>query len=362
LDAGIDYEGTRYTLDATQNVAGLFREGDPGGFSGFSGSNAANGVATDHFALFTSFFAPYVQTEISLLDGKLIVLPQLRLEAMSYVGYPGKTNQFSSSFFEVEPRVSVRWQLHPRLALTGAMGVYHQSPDYADMSAVFGNPHLSPEFSIHYVVGIDAQLTATQQLSAQGFYKELRNLVVRGETASDPTLENDGIGRVYGGELLIRQQLWKNFFGWISYTLSRSERRDHADQPWRLFEYDQTHILTILGSYRLPKGFQVGLRFRYASGNPYTPVTRAYYDTNSYSYVPLYGAVYSARLPAFNQLDLRVDKTFTFNRWKLLVYLDLENVYAAQSAEGVAYNYNFTKPEYLSGLPFLPVLGFRGEF
>ena len=57
-----------------------------------------------------------------------------------------------------------------------------------------------------------------------------------------------------------------------------------------------------------------------------------------------------------NQLDLRVDKTFTFNRWKLLLYLDLENVYAAQSAEGVAYNYNFTKPEYLSGLPFLPAI------
>jgi hypothetical protein len=362
LDAGLDYEGTRYTLDATQNVAGLLREGDPGGFSGFSGPDAGQSVAADRLVLYTNFVAPYVAAELSLFDKKLIVVPQLRLEAMSFYGYPGQATQFSSVFFEVEPRLSVRWQVNPRLAVSFAVGTYHQAPDSPDLSAVFGNPRLTPEFGIHYVAGLDALLTSTLQVSAQFFYKDLRDLVVRGESPSEPALDNDGIGRVYGGELLLRQQLWKNFFGWVSYTLSRSERRDHPDDPWRLFQYDQTHVLTVLGSYRLPRGFQVGLRFRYATGNPYTPVVRAYYDVNSYSYLPIYGAVYSMRLPPFNQLDLRVDKTFLFNRWKLLVYLDLENAYAAQSAEGVGYNYNYTKPQFVNGLPILPVIGVRGEF
>src|SRR5262249_57187720 len=73
IDAGLDYEGTRYTLDATQNVNGLFREGDAGGFSGFSGSNAAQGVATDHLVLFSNYVAPWIAGELALFDKKLVV-------------------------------------------------------------------------------------------------------------------------------------------------------------------------------------------------------------------------------------------------------------------------------------------------
>ena len=167
---------------------------------------------------------------------------------------------------------------------------------------------------------------------------------MRGLLPGDPPLEGGGVGRVYGGELLVRQELWKNFFGWVSYTIMRSERRDHPGDPWRLFQYDQTHILTLLGSYKLPHGFQVGLRFRYVTGNPYTPVTRAYYDINSYAYVPIYGAPYSSRLPSFNQLDMRVDKTFSFNAWKLTLYVDIQNVYNSTSAEGVVYSYDYKQP------------------
>ena len=131
-------------------------------------------------------------------------------------------------------------------------------------------------------------------------------------------LTNDGRGRAYGGELLVRQQLWRNFFGWIAYTLSRSERQDHPGEPWHVFLFDQTHILTTLASYKLPRGFQVGARYRYVTGNPYTPVVGAYYDANTDRYVPITGAPFSGRLPAFNQLDLRVDKVWTFDRWRYL--------------------------------------------
>ncbi|HEY1584668.1 MAG TPA: TonB-dependent receptor, partial [Polyangia bacterium] len=340
LAVGVDYEGTRYTLDARQNLDGLFREGDTGDFLGYTPPNPTEAVLSDHTVVWANHTAPFVALTIQLFGQRLVIMPQLRLETMTFVGT--KNENFSSSFVLPEPRLATRVKINSRFSLQGSVGVYHQAPALADLSRVFGNPTLAPEFAVHYVVGLEAKITATLHLELQGFYKDLRNLAVRSTLPSDPPLEADGVGRVYGGELLVRQQLWKHFFGWVSYTLSRSERRDHPGDGWRLFEYDQTHILTILGSYKLPRGFQVGLRFRYATGNPYTPVVRSYYDTNSYSWVPLYGAVYSQRLPSFNQLDVRVDKTFTFNRWKLLLYLDLENVYAAQSAEGVAYNYNFT--------------------
>jgi hypothetical protein len=212
------------------------------------------------------------------------------------------------------------------------------------------------------VAGADFDPTPTLHIEVEGFYKDLRNLVVRGEYPGDPTLTNDGLGRVYGGELLVRQELWHNFFGWIAYTVSRAERKDYPDVPWRVFQYDQTHILTIIGSYKLPRGYQVGIRFRYVTGDPYTPVVGSYFDVNQGIYQRINGSVYSQRLGSFNQLDVRFDKKWTFNRWSFSMYLDIQNIYNAANPEGVSYNYNFTQSKPVSGLPFLPVVGWRGEF
>src|SRR5262249_41148840 len=177
---------------------------------------------------------------------------------------------FSSTFVLPEPRLALRWQLTSSLALKAAAGLYDQPPAPQDLSAVFGNPKLEPEHAVHLVAGADFRITPKLTLGVEGFYKDLSNLVVGGEHAGDPVRVNDGIGRVYGGELLLRQELWKGFFGWVSYTLSRSERRDHADEGWHVFQFDQTHILNVMASAQLGGGFQLGARFRYVTGNPTT--------------------------------------------------------------------------------------------
>jgi hypothetical protein len=154
----------------------------------------------------------------------------------------------------------------------------------------------------------------------------------------------------------------KHFFGWISYTLMRSERKDCAACDWRLFDFDQTHILIIAFSVYLPKGFEVGLRFRYISGNPYTPNYGGFYDADTDVYSPARGAVNTARLDAFHQLDLRVDKTFLFKTWLLKIYLDIQNVYSHQNAELNSYNYDYTRNQPITGLPIIPAFGLRSEF
>jgi hypothetical protein len=108
-----------------------------------------------------------------------------------------------------------------------------------------------------------------------GFYKRLYDLVARSGLPSPPvgqSLEQTGIGRSYGGQVLLRQELAKGFFGWLSYSLIRSERKDRPDSNWRLFDYDQTHVLALLASYEITRGFQAGARFRYTTGAPRTPV------------------------------------------------------------------------------------------
>jgi hypothetical protein len=98
------------------------------------------------------------------------------------------------------------------------------------------------------------------------------------------------------------------------------------------------------------------------TGNPYTPVVGAYYDAVDDRYVPIRAPAYSGRLDSFNQLDVRFDKKWTFRLWSYSMYLDLQNVYNASNEEGKAYNFNYTQTKPISGLPILPVLGFRGDF
>jgi hypothetical protein len=169
-------------------------------------------------------------------------------------------------------------------------------------------------------------------------------------------------GRAYGLETLLRYKPDSRFFGWLAYTLSRSVLRDTPDEPEHPAQFDQTHILTVLGSYRLGRGWEVGSRFRLVSGNPTTPNSYGFFDENASTYLPLQSyPPFGKRLPAFHQLDVRIDKTWAFPTWKLSAYLDVQNVYNQGNVEGVSYNYNFTKSSYATGIPILPSIGIRGE-
>ena len=110
------------------------------------------------------------------------------------------------------------------------------------------------------------------------------------------------------------------------------------------------------------RGWQVGARYRLVSGDLYTPTTNGALDATvgsqlGVAVIPAYGS----RLPFFSQLDIRVDKTWTYRTWKLSTYLDIQNVVNTKNVEGVSYNYNYTQVTHVTGLPILPSLGLRAE-
>lgn len=366
FDGGVDFEGNRWAIArsgspaATTDIVGGSGAGGLGANGGFGGGTS--GYASDDLTLFTNHVAPFASATWTLFDRRLTITPQFRLQVMTFAGYRGTPAAFARGFVSPEPRLAVRYQITGALAVKGAVGLYAQPPDPTAFSRLFGNPNLIPERGSQYVVGADMSLPAGITAEVDLFWKNLRDLVVPGDKAGEPLLDNDGIGRAYGGQLLVRRGLGRRLYGWLSYTLSRSERKDHPDQGWRLFEFDQTHILTAVLSYVLPRGFQAGARFRYATGNPYTPVDGSFYDSITDRYVPLAGPTFGARLGAFNQLDLRVDKTFTFDRWRFSAYLDVQNVLRADNPEAVGYNYNYQIAHPITGLPLLPILGVRGDF
>ncbi|MCB9752269.1 MAG: energy transducer TonB [Myxococcales bacterium] len=288
--------------------------------------------------------------------------------------YPGARFSFYSSPFNkaaVDPRLRAAVQVGDRTVLKAGAGLYTQAPNPpAKWDDTFGNPDLGIEHALHTSVGLEHDFDYDIKLELTGFYKHLWHLsapssaLLRDEEgAIEPELQaNTGVGHIFGGELLARKALTRNLYAWLSYTLMRSTRRDAPGEEFYLFGFDQTHILTAIASYKLPRQWQIGARFRLVSGNPNTPIIGAVTDASSGVYIPIYGPRNSDRLPPFHQLDIRVDKRWIYRRLSFLIYLDILNVYNAQNTEGFQYSYDYQQRSSIASLPILPSIGARMEW
>lgn len=285
--------------------------------------------------------------------------------------YPGGRLQYYAIQIKkmgVDPRVRFNWQLRENTAIKGGVGLYTQIPDLINLAPVWGNPRSGLERAMHTSLGVSHLFDGIGlSIEATGFYKYVfdrstnSTLLIRDPVTSELRLENfanQGYGQIFGMELLVRKALTKRFFGWVSYTLSKSLIKAKPGEEYHPFAFDQPHILTILGVYKLPRGWQIGGRFRLVSGNPSTGYFDSVYVQNDYQ--PWFGK--SERLPAFHQLDLRVDKTFTYKRVTFNVYLDIINVYNRQNGESWVYSFNLQQRQLQSGLPIVPSLGLRLEY
>jgi len=286
---------------------------------------------------------------------KWLVLPGLRFDHWS-----------ATSQSTVAPRLTTRYELSSKLTLKGGVGLFYQQPTIEQLDKVLGNPDLKNERAIHYSAGMEWRPVKNITFDATGFYKDMSSLVSTTQASlngdsSAARYDNNGKGRAYGMELVAKHDLTKRFSGWLAYTLMRSERVDSGTDYWRLFQYDQTHILTLVATYQLPRNWQIGGRFRYVSGNPSTSAISSTFDSSSNDYTAVYGAKYSTRVPAFHQLDIRLDKTWIYNNWMFTAYVDLQNAYNRSNPEQLQYNFNYQKSQYSTGLPIYPIIGLRGE-
>jgi TonB family protein len=337
-NVGLDIVHTPYEF--TTRFPRIPRPGEPGGGPGDLPVESRGSGAY-------STPAAYAELEVTPWRGGRIV-PGLRADYSS-----------DSETWDISPRVNVRQDLRsdfPRTTLKGAVGLFHQPPHPFYSDPVFGNPDVASSQAIHYDVGFEQEFTRQLELSTDVFYKDMDDLYFYGTG-------NTGEGRAYGVEWLFKYKPDDRFYGWVAYTLSRSEIREFPSYPLHLSQWDQTHIFTALGSYTLGRGWRIGAKVRYVTGTLYTPLSPGAYDatTGSMLSAPTFPP-YGRRLPDFNQIDARVEKAWTFSAWKLTAYLDVLNVINRQNAEGVTYNYNYTQSKNVNGLPILPSIGVRGEF
>ncbi len=294
---------------------------------------------------------------------RLRIQPGLRLDASSDI-------QRGNSWW-FDPRISLFFTVDPQTVIKAGAGLYSEAPQPQDLiPSLFGNPNLTYQRSQQYSLGFDRKLPFAADLEMTAYYKYMYAL--EAETAAADAmgnplyLANNGLGRAYGIEMLLRRQLMKGLYGWVAYSLSRAERRDDPTTQgypnWRLYEFDQTHILTVIASYQTEHNWTFGTRLRFVSGDPYTPYVNGIFNANNGSYVCIPGDPDTARAPAFFQADVRVDRRWVFNKWIFTGYLDVQNVTNRANPEAIFPNYNCQGYATLTGLPVFPTLGLRAEF
>lgn len=300
---------------------------------------------------------PALYAQLETRVGPLTLLPSVRAD------YGTDTEDVT-----LDPRLGLRLRLvrgERPTTLKAGVGLYHQAPLPQESIRGVGTEGVRSNRAVHASLGIEQRLSDMFEVSAEGFYKRLTNLVVATADEGSPLgarFDNTGSGHVYGAEALLRILPGGPLSGWLAYTLSRSVRRERDGDPLYTFAWDQTHILSAVGNLALGWGMTLGARFRLITGTPYTPYTGAVIDLDAGAYAPVRSSEpFSARLPTYHQLDVRLDKQWEFEAWKLMLYLELRNAYNRENAEAITYNYDYSRNKPVSGLPLLPVLGIRGE-
>jgi hypothetical protein len=307
---------------------------------------------------FIEDFGTYAQVELT--RGRLRITPGLRLDVMRWSG---------RVYLMTDPRLWLRYAVSPRLDLFTYAGVYHQAPQAEEIDERTGNPGLTPAAAQQYGLGVETRFAEAWTFRLEGFYQRRSSLVftagpfaLGNGTISNPLFLNSGRARSYGLEFLLRKRISRWVYGWISYTLSKTEELGRPGEQWQRGPFDQTHVLSMLVGFRPSTQVEFSARLRLATGNPERQVTGAVFDNLVGKYVPVTLPLGSTRLPAFAQLDFEVNNIWTADVFRLGLYIDIENVLSRRNGETLAYDFRYQAQSTFQGVPFSAAVGARVSF
>jgi len=252
-----------------------------------------------------------------------------------------------------EPRLAARLALSPGVALDATVGRFSQMPSLPLAVAGFegfGLADFGPQTSTQAAGGFDGRLPGGASLRVTGFYQWLRVSDMRSTFAQD-VRDKEFLqmrsGRGYGAELLLRAPEGSRLGGWIAYTLSWSQR--DFDGVYGPSDWDQRHILNLVATTKLGRGWSAGTRFHYNTGRPYSVETA-------------YGVPEYARLPVFWQLDLRVDRRMVLDRATLDLYFELGNATFNREVTALERKVDMGPPSEVGFRIVLPSIGLHVEW
>jgi outer membrane receptor for ferrienterochelin and colicin len=293
----------------------------------------------------------FVQASRSFMDNRLTLSAGLRLDGSNF------SRAMANPFNQISPRASASFGLTDKLFLNGNIGRFYQMPSYTTLgyrnqAGALVNKENDIRYirADHLVAGFEYRKSDNARISLEGFFKwydhypfSLNDSVSLASKGADYGVYGDepvistSSGRAYGVELYYRDKI-KDFLNVIlSYTFVRSEFEDKTGKQIPS-AWDNRHILNLTASAEFSKNWNVGAKWRFVGGAPYTPYDvarsslKTAWDARGQGY-PDFTRFNTERLNSFQELDLRIDKEFFFKKWSLNLYLDIQNAYNFKSKD-----------------------------
>lgn len=274
-----------------------------------------------------------------------------------------------------EPRFSASLALSRASAFNVSVGRYTQSPSYVWLAANPANRSLGAIRADHAVAGFVVEFRPDTRSSLEAFVKRYRGYPI---STTQPFLILSNTGAGFGGseesfssfgveplvgagsglsrgfELSLRKRLSEiPFYGLLSLTVGET-RYTALDGVERPSAFDQRVIMNLAGGYVPGDGWEIGAKFRLATGRPFTPFNQD--GTKSVE------RFHGERLGTDHSLDLRVDRRWFFDSWTLIAYIDIQNVYNRRPGQAPEFNERTGSIEEDDAIGILPSIGISGEF
>ncbi|MEM7654670.1 MAG: TonB-dependent receptor [Bacteroidota bacterium] len=324
LNYGANYEYAKYFTD-TYNVLRF-------------------GVIDFESQLTLSKYGGFAQLSKKFVNDRVILSGGIRADANTF------SEKMQNPLDQLSPRLSASFLITPELAVNFNTGIFYQLPPYTVLGYrdQEGGPLVNQDLTYirnRQLVGGIAYTTKTNsKISIEAYYKNydqypflLRDSISLANVGADfgvvgnePAVSTSE-GRTYGMEVLLQQRLFRGFYGIVAYTLGWSEFQDkfgnYVPSSW-----DSRHIIALTMGKKFKGDWEVGAKWRFTSGQPFTPANvelsslRAVWDVRG-AEVPDFNQLNSQRLGNYHQLDIRVDKKWFFEKWSLNLFFDLQNAY-----------------------------------
>jgi hypothetical protein len=294
--------------------------------------------------LFLSKGAVFAQLSKGFINERLNLSIGLRSDINTY------SRSMMNPLEQLSPSLSVNYRINEQWALNGNIARYHQLPSYTILgyrestgnlvNKENGLKYISAD---HFVLGTEFLSKKSARFTLEGFYKSydkypfsvkdslcLANIGSDFGIVGNEEVKSISTGRSYGMEFLYQQKLYKGFYAILAYTFVNSEFKD-KNNVYVPTAWDSKHIVSLTGGKRFKKGWELGLRWLYSGGSPYTPYSSASglkenWDINGQGVLD-YSQLNTLRESSFHQLNLRVDKKIFLEKLTMNFYLDIQNAY-----------------------------------
>ena len=273
----------------------------------------------------------------------------------------GFTNSGHQFMKRLSPRLGLSWVVNDQVTWNASVGEYFKiAPNTAlgfkDNNGNYLNKDAEYIESTHYVTGIEYIPSEATRFTAEVFYKQYHNVpisVQKGISLSNlgadfnilgnEDISTIGLGKTYGYELFAQQKLTERFYGILSYSFFRSYYTNvlgkYIPSSW-----ENIHLLSLTGGYKFNKNWELGIKFRYQGGTPYTPYDMGASKINFATLgvgVLDYTKLNSLRTKDFHSSDFRLDKKYNYKKSTLDFYIDVTNWYGAKSIAPAYYIFSY---------------------